>query len=97
MILQRGGARVWGEGATPGADVSVSAGSVKTTAVTNTTGHWMATLSLEANVSTTVSASDGHSMAMLLDVAVGDVILCGAPPPTSHTKPATHSQPRSQP
>ena len=84
MILQRGGAKVWGTGAAPSATVTVSVFPSPSKAATasaqvqaSPSGEWMAVLRAAAATSATLKASDGTHTATLADVAIGDVILCG--------------------
>ena len=86
MVLQRDAqTKVWGSGATAGAQVNVSivnnasngfAWHASTTASAD--GKWKVTLSnIPFATSATLKASDRVSTIELNDVAIGDVLLCG--------------------
>ena len=89
MILQRGGAKVWGSGAAPSSTVTVSVFSggdatrprgALVTAVTVTAtdaGDWIASLAAPATRSAVLKATDGRTTASIDELAFGDVILCG--------------------
>jgi hypothetical protein len=85
MILQRGGAKVWGAGAAPSSTVTVSvgpssgvaAGTAVAQVKASPSGDWMAVVTAVAAQSVTLKASDGTHTATLTDVAIGDVVLCG--------------------
>ncbi len=86
MILQRGGARVWGGGAVPGASVTIRSATgaatgaffVYANTTANSKGLWEATIRVDAVNSTYLEAlSEGVKTAKLRDVAFGDVLLCG--------------------
>lgn len=94
MILQRGGAKVWGAGAAPLATVTVSiapSSGEATTAVVrvraNLSGDWMAVITAVAAKSVILKASDGTHTATLTDVSIGDVILCGGQSNSECTHP----------
>lgn len=75
------GTRVWGVNATAAVTVTIAYGAkvVKGTSVApGAGGSWMVTLpAMEAALTSTVTATDGKTTDRLLDVAVGDVLLCG--------------------
>eukprot|EP00039_Didymoeca_costata_P031065 m.32950 g.32950 ORF g.32950 m.32950 type:complete len:465 (+) comp8471_c0_seq1:55-1449(+) len=84
MILQRGGAMVWGKEATANGDVTLqfdfgqgNSGSVSGTADGN--GTWMVNMKAQASTSGTITITDEKTKdhEMLANVAVGDVLLCG--------------------
>ena len=100
MILQRGGAKVWGAGAAPSSTVTVSvvpssgeaaaaAAAAAPTAVAQVkaspSGDWMAVVTAVAAQSVTLKASDGTHTATLADVAIGDVVLCGGQSNSEYT------------
>eukprot|EP01051_Picozoa_sp_SAG22_P003309 SAG22_NODE_159_length_16948_cov_14.480503_17_plen_283_part_00 len=98
MILQRGGARVWGTGAVPSATVTVPAlgeaatvtavAVAKVQASLSPSGDWMAVVNAAAAKSATLKASDGTHTATLRDVAIGDVVLCGGQSNSAYSVPA---------
>ena len=85
MILQRGGAKVWGSGAAPSGTVTVTVVSAtgglalaEPVSVTATAaGDWTATVTASVTPSATLKATEGSSTATVADVAVGEAILCG--------------------
>ena len=93
MILQRGaGTRLWGAGAAGPVTVTVKVGgSTLATAVSTpptgprctshpskTCGMWSVSMpAVAAQNSTTVTAADGNTTSSLVDVAWGEVLLCG--------------------
>lgn len=81
MILQRGSStKVWGEGAKPRSTVTVAIASTASvaTATAATDGTWLVVLPpVSATESTTLTATNGASTAVVHDVAFGDVLLCG--------------------
>ena len=82
MILQRGaGTRLWGAGAAGPVTVTVKVGgSTLATAVSTppTGGAWSVSMpAVAAQNSTTVTAADGNTTSSLVDVAWGEVLLCG--------------------
>ena len=93
MILQRGaGTRLWGAGAAGPVTVTVKVGgSTLATAVSTpptgprctshpskTCGVWSVSMpAVAAQNSTTVTAADGNTTSSLVDVAWGEVLLCG--------------------
>ena len=95
MILQRGaGTRLWGAGAAGPVTVTVKVGgSTLATAVSTppTGGAWSVSMpAVAAQNSTTVTAADGNTTSSLVDVAWGEVLLCGGQrsvPPTPGALP----------
>ena len=81
MVLQRGDStKIWGSGAIPNGTVRVTVAGVSTPAVgeASSEGDWRVTLPLlVAANSSSVHATDGHTTAMLSDVAIGELLLCG--------------------
>lgn len=84
MILQRGaGTRIWGAGAAGPVTVTVktAAGTLATavsTAPAATGGAWSVSMpAVGAQNATTVTATDGKATETLVDVAWGEVLLCG--------------------
>jgi hypothetical protein len=86
MILQRGGAKVWGSGAGPFANISVTISvarptgdvvSVVALGKASLAGDWAVVVAAAAARSAILEASDGVQTATLNDIAVGDVVLCG--------------------
>ena len=81
MLLQRGGStKIWGYGAIPNGTVRISIDGLTSAGVSvaTPTGDWQVTLpTLVETNSTSLHAADGHTTAVLTDVAIGELLLCG--------------------
>jgi sialate O-acetylesterase len=78
MVLQRGGARLWGLDGKPSESVTISIDGQKAGSCTaSVDGKWTVDVSSDAgwNHTIKVAGSSGRST-VLTDVAFGDVILC---------------------